>query len=577
MVLSGIRVEMGKEEGFPSLVHRAAIWSPSKYGIGKFSLVTLWLIIFRQKGIILDRRVANYDRPRTLAEKASSLSQVAEKTFDFPPLTSVSTANIETTSSSRAGTLSVYRDSRMVGEARAISRSVLRKSRLFGQSHWINGAKQFLRDLLDIVEPHIQHGSKASSSMKRCKLLAKATKAQWAPPWPPPPTSELPPKSVADILVACYLRTTETVYRTLHAPSFRKDYEAVWAAGLTPDTAFLVQLKLILEIGAATYDKQFSLRASAVRWVHETQTCISDPEFKTRLNLQSLQTNALLLIARQKAGDPYSEQQSILGCHRDPEALIPSHLVIFNDDQLMVGDALPVPDDTLDLRATFPIRLMITEFLNNFGSCGTYEETLRLGGSLRAVVYKELCQNLQRHISRAGLSPSRFQIQVVDFIMIRYMSALHVPFFIPALHETTYTFSHKIVIEMSLKIWRAVWPSSQLIPTPPHDNAILRLDEDDLVRLTISGSEFFGTATMQANLVAATTLMSQVQVESGLSPAPLRSDLLAAINDAKSWSPGCIEVGETNIKGHVLLCSAAARIRWTHQGTKEELIPGNTS
>ncbi|EEH37989.2 hypothetical protein PAAG_00910 [Paracoccidioides lutzii Pb01] len=372
------------------------------------------------------------------------LSQVTEKTSGFPSLTSMSTANIETTSSSLAGTLSVHCDSSMVGEARAISGSVFRKNHLFGQSLWINGAEQFLRDVLDFVEPHIQHSCEESSSMKRCKRLAKV---------------------IADILVACYLRTTETVYRILHVPTFRKDYEAVWAAGLTPDTASLVQLKLVLAIGAATYDN-----------------------FDT---------------------EPPGN---------------------FNDDQLMVGDAVPAPEDTFALRATFPIRLMITEFLNNFGSCGTYEETLRLGESLRAVVYNELCQNLQRHISRAGLSPSRFQTQVVDFIMIHYMSALHVPFFIPALHETTYTLSRKVVIETSLKIWRAVWPSSRLIPTLPHDNATLRLDEDDLVRLTISGSEFFGAATMQAGLMAATELMSQLQGASGLSPAPLRSDLLAAIN-----------------------------------------------
>ena len=105
--------------------------------------------------------------------------------------------------------------------------------------------------------------------MQRCKSLARVIKSQRAPPWPSPPKADLPSKDVADKLVDCYFRTTETIYRILHIPTFRRDYEALWMSNTKPDTAFLVQLKLVLAIGAATYDEQFSLRVSAIQWVYE--------------------------------------------------------------------------------------------------------------------------------------------------------------------------------------------------------------------------------------------------------------------------------------------------------------------
>lgn len=127
-------------------------------------------------------------------------------------------------------------------------------------------------------------------------------KSQRVRRWPTPPTMDLPEADVADELVDCYLRTIETIYRILHVPNLMRDYKILWASGIEQDTAFLVQIKLVLAIGATIYDRQFSLRALAVRWVYEAQTWISDPEFKSRLGLQFLQTNILLLLARELVG-----------------------------------------------------------------------------------------------------------------------------------------------------------------------------------------------------------------------------------------------------------------------------------
>ena len=55
-------------------------------------------------------------------------------------------------------------------------------------------------------------------------------------------------------------------------------------------------LKLILAIGATSFDETFSLRPSATQWVYEAQTWLSAPEFKSRLHLQFVQTHLLLLL-----------------------------------------------------------------------------------------------------------------------------------------------------------------------------------------------------------------------------------------------------------------------------------------
>ena len=120
---------------------------------------------------------------------------------------------------------------------------------------------------------------KATSDLQRCKYLAKIIKLQRTPPWPLAPTVDLPPKDVADQLVDKYLQTIETTHRILHTPTFKHDYDALWVSGsgTKPDMSFIIQLKLVLAIGASFYDEQFSLRASAIRWVFEAQNMAIGP------------------------------------------------------------------------------------------------------------------------------------------------------------------------------------------------------------------------------------------------------------------------------------------------------------
>ncbi len=362
--------------------------------------------------------------------------------------------------------------------------------------------------------------------MRRCKALAKEIKAQRAPIWPAPLTAALPAKDLADELLDSYLDTTETLYRVLHIPSFRRNYDALWllASDTWHDRSFLIQLKLVLAIGAATYDDAFSLRSSAMTWVYEAQTYLSEPGSKARLDLQSLQTSILLLIAQETIGveghalwiaaGALVRTAMHIGLHRDPtdqfatarprlvremclrlwntvlELALQSSFVAgkpplvstddfdapcpgnFDDDQLMpeLDDPLPKPDDDftqmtipIALRKMFPLRLAVAKMLNDANAQGTYEETQRLDQGLRDI-YKDVFRTLSRAKLVSPASAPRFDINALDVIVHRYISSLHLPFLDPGQYNTAYAFSRQAIVDGALRIWRAASPTWQKLP-----------------------------------------------------------------------------------------------------------------
>lgn len=118
--------------------------------------------------------------------------------------------------------------------------------------------------------------------------------------------------------------------------------------------------------------------------------------------------------------------------------------------------------------------------------------------------------------------------------MHRYISALHVPFSAPSLHETTYAFSRKAVVEGSLKIWYTVYLPSYLVTTQTYSDAD-SLGRDRFTRFVACGSSFHQTVAVQAVVFIAMKLKAQLQEDESIGPATLRSDLLAGLEDAQAW------------------------------------------
>lgn len=500
-----------------------------------------------------------------------------------------------------AGPIDVLQDSRTFGESYPISRGISHKNRVFGQSHWMNGFV-VLRDVVELLEPQMRSSTNLLTGIHRAKMLARVIKKSRSLDWPTLPTKDLPSKIVCDELIEHYLRTIETLYRILHVPTFRQEYEALWTGKSEPKMSFIVQLKLILAIGAIFYDETCSMRLEATRWIYEAQAWLSSPTFKSKLGIQHLQTNILLLLAREFA-DVGSElvwisagallrEAVYIGLHKDPSGLPrmdvfetemrrriwntilelslqfslisggpclisledfntePPHN--FNDDQLTATGPRPQPDHTptqtscaIALRGTLPMRLTVIKFLNDLATSGTFEETLRIDTALRAS-YKTLRHTLQR-LNAAVSRP--FASAAIDFLMHRYISSLHIPYLNPSLHEAIYAYSRKAVFDTSLKLWNLAY-------------SIAAVNESDLARLCRCGAGFFRAFTFHASTFLTVELRAQLQEEDSV----LRPDLLTIPEDAAAFYLRCIEAGETGIKGYLLLKVLIAQISGVKRG-----------
>ncbi|KAH4104872.1 hypothetical protein HBH46_093670 [Parastagonospora nodorum] len=501
-----------------------------------------------------------------------------------------------------SGPIDVLQDARNLGSAYTIPRGISHKNRVFGQSHWMNGVVVF-RDVIEILESHLKSGtSNMLPALHRAKMLARMIKAARSPDWPTPPTNDLPTKGVCDELIEHYLRTIETLYRILHVPTFRKDYEVLWTSEADVKTGFMVQLKLVLAIGAIFYDENCSMRPEITRWIYEGQTWLSSPSYKSKLGIQHLQTSILLLLAREYA-DVGSElvwisagallrEAVYIGLHKDPvylpkisvrsaemrrriwntilELNVQFSLISggpclisledfntgppgnFEDQELMAHEPNRQPDhvftstsSAIAFRKTLPIRLTVVKFLNDIATSGTFEETLRTDTALRAS-YKTLRRDL-KEMDATECHP--FASTAIEFMMQRYISSLHVPYFNPSLHEAIYAFSRKTVFDTSLRLWNLAYFTDAS-------------KETDFVRLCRCGAGFFRAFTLHASTFLAVELRVQLQEEDSV-PRP---DLLSIPEDAANFYLRCIEAGETGIKGYLLLRTLVARIGAVKQG-----------
>ena len=460
-------------------------------------------------------------------------------------------------------------------------------------------------------------------SVEKCKRLARVIKIQRAPGWPSPPRRELPEKAVCDRLIDSYLQTTESIHRILHIPSFMQEYESIWMPNAKPDPGFLIQLKLVLAVGSTAYDDAFSLRTSAVHWVYEAQTWLCEPEFKSRLTIQSIQVNILLLIARKSiniggtlvwlsAGD-LLRTAIYMGLNKDPsgpptrstyttemqrrlwhtvlEIILQTSLDSggsplislgdydtrcpqnFNDEDLLVGVTTPRPDEeytqTTVARARWhalPVRLAILKYLNDFGSKAIYSETLRLDKELRAA-QKTMNRYFEATRLHAGHSIFDVGSTMANYLLATYIFALHTPFLATAFREPTHAFSRMALVDNSLKLWPLVCPSSALAAQTGSNGASTN---DIWRRLTFCDQRIFYVTVKHVTVAVLLELRQQFQDREGLGAASFGPDLLGILHESKTWTLEGIKVGETNIKGYLASCVAASHAEALKRGLQTE-------
>ncbi|KAH9990551.1 hypothetical protein F4779DRAFT_257012 [Xylariaceae sp. FL0662B] len=142
----------------------------------------------------------------------------------------------------------------------------------------------------------------------------------------------LPSKAVCDTLVHIYLTGSETIYRVLHVPSFRNQYDRYWEGNPQPD-AFLPQLLSLLCVGyrfvgigkCQYHDREGIHIATASALV---RTWLEGLRGKQLVEFSTLQAETLQLMA-QRMINPQSQEfwthlglivrrAMTMGLHRDP-------------------------------------------------------------------------------------------------------------------------------------------------------------------------------------------------------------------------------------------------------------------
>jgi hypothetical protein len=482
----------------------------------------------------------------------------------------------------------------------------------------------------------VNKSTELHKTMNELKSMARVIKSSrmLLPTIAPEALNSLPSKVICDILVRCYFRTFEGVFRVLHRPSFQKEYDEHWLSRSQSKTSVLLKIMLVCAIGVPFYTglDQPQLRVVCSRWIQAAETWLAAPHAKSRLNMAGIQIQILVLLAKQVCnveGDhvwisagSLLRTAMYLGLHREPahfakikpfhaemrrrlwttvvELTVQSSLDMGMPPMLSEHDYDTKPPSNLDdcdmseedddleyvqpvdvytdcsiqiaFAESLPIRLEIVRLINSLQFDLGYRECLRIGTELAALCGTKIC--FFRKAFKEGCNITPFQIKLLDSLVRRFVLGLHRPFFAKAKDDPQYHYSRKICLDASLAIFAPA-------------TASLAGVDDDWTLMTYRAVGFFKSLILYAISTIYFELNTQMEEHRKLSSlmAPLVSEVTA--EQTPSLSPQTqmlydalarahrmallrLKNGETNPKGVVFFACALARIDAFVTGTNAE-------
>lgn len=470
-------------------------------------------------------------------------------------------------------------------------------------------------------------------ALEKCKRMARAAKAERPIKWHMNPNLKdyVPPRHIADKLVALYLRTCESIYRIVHIPSFNLEYEAYWQDPSQATLMSTVKILLIMAIGTCFYQEEGNedLRAKAQQWIYGAQSWITSPFEKSRLNMHGIQLHCLLVLGRQTnavggdliwpAAGTLLRMAFSIGLHRDPKHFTKMPLFIsemrrrlwattlemaiqtslesgmpplispddwdteapanIDDNEIWEGTEIMPPSRPsykytstslqIILVRTQRTRLKIVDLLNKFNAGPSYEEVLRLDQDITSACND--ASRLNQMFSTLEHRPTAFQRNLLDILVRRFLLHIHIPFSIQSKTEPRYYYSRKVCLEAALAMF--FHSGAEDLP-PDHDPRIV----DDFTRLKVIGGGVFKEIMLHAATIIIVDLLYQLDddIKSGLPPSvqrkASREPLYQATSDIIALTVERIRHGENNAKGHLFLSAAWAQIQAMTNGIDPQTV-----
>ncbi|KAF1811822.1 hypothetical protein P152DRAFT_507982 [Eremomyces bilateralis CBS 781.70] len=418
---------------------------------------------------------------------------------------------------------------------------------------------------------------------------------------------------MADKMATLYFRSFESSHRILHAPTFWTEYQRFWSHPESITTALRLKI-LLVGLGSSLYgqeDASAEFCSLVLQSIYTTQTWLSGPLEKDRLDLTGLQIHCLMILARQIfsiGGDlvwismgSLIHKAMQLGLHRDPKHLpkmsvlqseirrriwatilemtiqpsldseMPPRLFVdefdteapsnVNDDEMdeSTTGIQPHPKGKytatsmqLILLDSVPTRFRILRLLNGLHTELSYLNVLTLRSELT-----EACRVANSFMKENGESGiTTFHRNLLGYLVRRFLLPLHCPFATTA--QTNPLFYHSVKVSLD---------AAMAIISPGPDEGFSRL-------MAISGGLFregFRSA------MTAITLELLVQVEAQRLDGTLlrnlqyRGLLKQAVKDIIELSAERIRQGETNFKSHMFLNMILSQVEAIETGTSCEI------
>ncbi|MCJ1302983.1 hypothetical protein MMC08_005788 [Hypocenomyce scalaris] len=232
----------------------------------------------------------------------------------------------------------------------------------------------------------------------------------------------------------------------------------------------------------------------------------------------------------------------------------------------------------ITLLKSLPTRLEVAILINDFRTDPSYDKVLRLGADITNAC-RESALIMQSHLSfpiqRDSTRPTEFHKNLLDLFTRRYLLTLHRPFAIKAKTDPRFYFSRKVCLESAMTIVSYVGDLSATSNV-----------QDDFSRLMVRGRGAFRDVMFSdAAIAICLELITQLEEEAsnGSSNAALtqpsminklarsaREPIIQAVKQMVELAARRIALGETNVKGHVLLSAALAQITAMEAGEPPE-------